>query len=74
MIACDFSTQKGLTLSDGMCAFSQEGGEWFRTNEKTSQYGPSGDHTNGTSKCTGEVLVNVFIPESQDGSESKRKA
>ena len=52
VISCDFSTQKGLALTDGMCAFSQEGGEWFRTNEKTSAYGPSGDHTNGTSKYT----------------------
>ena len=56
VIACDFSTQKGLSLTDGMCAFSQEGGEWFRTNEKTSQYGPSGDHTNGTSELRTDNL------------------
>ena len=38
----------GRSVSDGYCGFTHEG--WYRTNEQHSPYGPSGDHTNGTSK------------------------
>ncbi|KAK2148118.1 hypothetical protein LSH36_514g00022 [Paralvinella palmiformis] len=44
VLACDFTSG---TVSDGYCGFTHEG--WYRTNEQHSPYGPSGDHTNGTS-------------------------
>ena len=46
------------SVSDGYCGFTHEG--WYRTNEQHSPYGPSGDHTNGTSKYILNVIVHIY--------------